>query len=340
MNTETTLSQDRLAAEAAAIKNPLLRSIIERGLQGENPEIDEVMEASAQCTTEELSAAADLLRRRWSGDRVDTCSIVNARSGRCGEDCKWCAQSAHHSTGVTEYEYIPYAEALRHAIHNSDRGVHRFSLVTSGRRVSAANLQRFCSIYRDIAAKTPIHLCASMGLLSADELRELRSAGVERYHCNLETAASFFPTLCTTHTHADKLRTIAAAREAGMEVCSGGIIGMGETMRQRLELAAEARDAGSVSMPVNFLNPIPGTPLEDTPLLEEEELIRSVAMMRIVAPKVSIRFAGGRARVSEEGTRRLLKGGVSGSLVGDMLTTVGNKIEDDYDLFKSMNRTY
>ncbi|MCM1477511.1 MAG: biotin synthase BioB [Bacteroides sp.] len=316
----------------------LLEFVERRALEGTPATIDQALEIAHSCEPASICEAADRVRSRWNGSRMDTCSIINARSGRCSEDCKWCAQSRHFATGITEYEAVGADEALAEASENERRGVHRFSLVTSGRRVAPAQMEQFLEMFRNIRRNCKIELCASMGLLSVEQMRQLKEVGVSRYHCNLETSSSFFPTLCTTHTHADKLRTIKAAQEAGLEVCSGGIIGMGESLRQRLELAAEARDAGAVSMPVNILHPIPGTALAETPLISEDEVILSVALMRLVAPKLSIRFAGGRARISRSGVERMLKGGVSGSIVGDMLTTLGYKMEDDFALFEKLNR--
>lgn len=314
----------------------LIEKLLGKGLRGECATVDEALALDAEYTTDELCDAADKIRRARCGDRMDTCSIVNARSGRCGEDCKWCAQSARHRTGVEEYPIVD-GESLDRAVdHHTRAGVGRLSLVTSGRRVSGRDLDSFCALYSRISARSGMSLCASMGLLDREGMKKLYAAGVRRYHCNLETSSDFFPTLCTTHTHADKLATIAAAREAGMEVCSGGIIGMGESLRQRLTMVAEAREAGAVSVPVNILNPIPGTPLESTAPIGEEEIVRSLALMRFVAPDCVIRFAGGRARISERATRRMLTGGVNGALVGDMLTTVGNDMEGDFEMFRSL----
>lgn len=270
--------------------------------------------------------------------KVDTCSIINARSGRCSEDCKWCAQSHKHHTGCEEYLYCDEG-VLRNAVADcSRRGVRRFSLVCSGRKVPLKDIRVFAGMISRIHSEFPeVGLCASMGLLGADELKALRDAGVTRIHCNLETAASFFPSLCTTHTHADKLRTIAMAREAGLEVCVGGIIGMGETMRQRLELAEESRLAGAVSLPLNLLNPIAGTPMEHQPLMSEREAVVSAALMRFIVPDMVIRFAGGRARLSREATERMLRGGVNGAMVGDLLTTPGNSPEEDMAMFDEIN---
>lgn len=312
----------------------LLNTITARALQGIPATVDEAIALNDRYTTDQLCDAADTVRQRRAGNNIDTCSIVNARSGRCTEDCKWCAQSRHHSTGVTEYDYIPLDELMAHLEANTRKGVGRFSLVTSGRKVSPADLRRFCDMIRACRRASSIGLCASMGLLDKDALTQLREAGVTRYHCNLETSASNFHNLCTTHTHADKIATIRAARAAGLEVCSGGIIGMGETMRQRLEMVQEARDAGAVSIPVNILNPIKGTPLQDTPPLSDDEIARTVALMRFVAPDAALRFAGGRARLSPRANRRILRGGMNGALVGDMLTTVGNNIDRDYELFR------
>lgn len=283
-----------------------------------------------------LCDTADRVRAAIHGDRADTCSIVNGRSGRCTENCKWCSQSKFHHTGCGEYDFIDETEYFDTLQANDRAGVRRFSIVCSGRKVPMKDIRRYCDLYRRSAELSSMSFCASMGLLNREEMQALYDAGVRRYHCNLETAASYFPTLCTTHTHEDKLRTIGYAREVGMEVCSGGIIGMGETLRQRLELAAESRDAGSVSIPVNLLNPIKGTPLEGTPLISERDVVLTIALMRLVAPMQTIRFAGGRARISREATARMLRGGANGAIVGDMLTTIGNAVNEDKKLFASV----
>lgn len=308
-------------------------SIIEGCLKGIPADIDDLLVLEPDLSTEQICDAAHKVRVHHNGKEIDTCSIINARSGRCSENCKWCAQSRYHNTGVEEYDIVPEEDLDKAVEINNSKRVHRFSLVTSGRKIAPADIQRFCKLYRRAADNSRLSFCASMGLLGYNELRALREAGVSRYHCNLETSRSFFPTLCTTHTHDDKLRTISFAKEAGMEVCSGGIIGMGETLRQRLELAAEARDAGAVSIPVNILNPIKGTPLETVPLISEEEIIRSVALMKLVAPICNLRFAGGRMRLDNESNRRMLLGGVGGAIVGDLLTTIGNKLDEDLALF-------
>lgn len=262
----------------------------------------------------------------------DSCSIVNARSGKCGENCKWCAQSAHHNTSVEVYPLIPREQVMRIADHNRAQGIRRFSLVTSGRAMKGADLDRACEYYRELNGKGGMHLCASMGLLEKEDLKKLHDSGVTRYHCNLEAAPGFFSTLCSTHTVEDKIRTILFARELGMEVCSGGIIGMGETRRQRIELALELLRVSPHSIPINLLCPIPGTPLENVPPIPEDEVLNTIAIFRFIHPDTILRFAGGRKRLSRDTQLRCLQIGMNGGVVGDLLTTLGSTVREDKDL--------
>lgn len=273
-------------------------------------------------------AAADITTALCS-DEFDSCSIINARSGRCPENCKWCAQSAHWATGCDTYPIIPEEECMTLARYNAAKGIRRFSLVTSGKAAKGKSLDAICSMLRRVTDETPMLTCASLGLLDLDDLRKVRQAGAVRYHCNLETAPSFFPSLCSTHTHEDKIATIRAAREAGLEICSGGIIGMGETPCQRVEFALALRDIEPVSIPINILIPIPGTPLADTPPLTEQEILTTIAIFRFVHPSIHLRFAGGRQKLSTEGQLRAMKIGINGGIVGDMLTTLGSTIDND-----------
>ena len=266
---------------------------------------DEEAYALADTSSESLPdlwKAAERVTEALVERRFDTCSIVNARSGRCPEDCKWCAQSAHYST------------------------------VTSGRAMRGEELNKACGHIEALRDEGGLGLCASMGLLGPEELRRLREAGVTRYHCNLETAPSFFGELCSTHTTEQKLATIEAARAEGLEICSGGIIGMGETRRQRVELALTLRRIDPVSIPINILCPIPGTPLQDAAPLTEDEIITTVALFRLIHPKVTLRFAGGRAALSREGQLRAIRAGINGAITGDMLTTTGSTVEADRKL--------
>lgn len=280
----------------------------------------------------QLYDAAAEITRHFGSRKFDSCSIINARSGRCPEDCKWCAQSAHFKTSIDSYPLVEHDVCMEMAAYNRHAGIGRFSLVTSGRSVKGEALDTVCSYCRELSKDTGIYLCASMGLLDGEALHRLREAGVRRYHCNLETARSYFPSLCSTHTQDEKLETIRRARNAGMEICSGGIIGMGETMRQRVEFALELREVDPVSIPINVLQPIPGTPLEGQPRLTDTEILDTVAIFRMVHPRVVLRFAGGRARISPYAQREALRIGINGAIMGDLLTTIGAQIQQDKEM--------
>ncbi len=292
-------------------------------------------EASVLASYPDLDAlcdAADTVSRHFIGTKVDSCSIINARSGLCSEDCKWCAQASRHHTGCKTYNFVDRDEAMTLARENKEAGVQRFSLVTSGRAVTASDLDKFCELIHDIYRQTGLYMCASMGLLGEEDMMKLAAAGVKRYHCNLETSSKVFPTLCSTHSHDDKKRTIAAARKAGMQICSGGIIGMGESIEDRIDFAFELKELGVDSVPINILIPVAGTPMEHQPLISEEEIIRTVALFRLIMPSTSIRFAGGRKRLSRKSMLRILHGGLNGLMIGDMLTSIGTSVAEDREL--------
>ena len=284
---------------------------------------------------EYLCNAANEIRIYFTGNYIDLCSITNARSGKCSENCKWCSQSAFHNTDIEIYDLIDKEQALIQARNNHKKGVHKFSLVTSGKTVSDSTLEKLLEIYSDIKKEMDIHLCASMGLLNKEQLNKLKNAGIVHYHCNLETASSFFNNLCTTHTIDEKLQTINWAKEVGLEICSGGIVGMGENMEQRIELALELRKIGAKSIPLNFLNPIKGTSLENANPLTDEEVMITIALFRFINPDANIRFAGGRNMISHL-EEKALNSGINAALVGDLLTTVGKNIDEDMEQFKKL----
>ncbi|MDE6369592.1 MAG: biotin synthase BioB [Muribaculaceae bacterium] len=282
--------------------------------------------------SESLREAAAEITAALCSRTFDSCSIVNARSGLCSENCKWCAQSKFHATDCDTYDLIDHDECMAAARENSAKGVRRFSLVASGRAVKGNALKNMCALLREAKETTGISTCASLGLLDNHDLQQLWDAGVRRYHCNLETAPSHFPSLCTTHTIEDKMRTIRAAKEIGFEVCSGGIIGMGESMRQRVEFALKLREVDPQSIPVNILSPIPGTPLEHQAAISEDDIIDTVALFRFIHPCIQLRFAGGRKRLSRQAQLSALRIGINGGIVGDLLTTLGASIAEDKTL--------
>ena len=284
---------------------------------------------------EALYEAAHQITRHFMGNKFDTCSIINAKSGNCSEDCKWCAQSGHYKTLVNLYPLLPAKECVYHAVYNRKQGIRRFALVTSGKRVSDKELEQITDTIRQIKQQSDIKCCASMGLLTRSQLQSLYDSGVENYHCNIETAPSYFRQLCSTHTIEQKMETIHTAREIGFRICCGGIIGMGETMEERIEMACFLQKEGVLSIPLNLLQPIPGTPMENTHILEEEEWLTTIALFRLINPNAFLCFSGGRAQLSEATQRKSLYIGINSAIIGDLLTTIGSKVEEDKVLFTS-----
>lgn len=277
---------------------------------------------------EELCQAANRIRKTFCRDSFDICTIINGKSGKCPEDCKYCAQSAHYAAKIEEYPLLSGEEVLKGALCSQEAGVLRFSIVTSGRRLNDAELVRACESFRLLKEKTSLSLCASHGLLSVEQYRMLKAAGVERIHNNLETSRRYFPHICTTHTYDDKINAIRAAQEAGLSVCSGGIMGMGETWEDRIDLALELRSLHIASIPINVLNAVPGTPLAHEKPLELPEIRRITAIYRMLHPRAAIRMAGGRGQFPDKG-RSVFASGANAAISGPMLTTSGISVEED-----------
>lgn len=313
----------------------MITKLKERILAGGAVSRKEALRLACEADLEPLCRAADDIRRQMCGNRFDLCAIINGKCGHCSEDCKYCAQSARYPAEVESYPLLGAEPIARRARSDCERGVLRFSVVTSGRTLTEGETDAACEAYREIGARCGIARCASHGLLDYGQLVRLREAGVTRYHCNLETSRRNFPNICTTHTYDEKCAVIRNARRAGLEVCSGGIIGMGETMEDRVDLAIELRELGVRSVPVNLLNPIRGTPFEDRPVLPPEELLRTVAVFRFLLPGAALRLAGGRGLLPDRG-RAAFCSGANAAITGDMLTTAGVTVETDLALVRGL----
>ena len=282
---------------------------------------------------EELRTRAHEVTERCVEKRFDFCSIINARSGRCSENCKWCAQSAHWKTGCETYGWVGTEACVKAAQEAAANGADRIGIVTSGRCLSPEDVDSVCAALREMRKVVPeIGLCASLGLLSENDLIKLKDAGLQRVHCNIEAAPSLFPSLCTTHTTADKLTTIHAAKRLGFQICCGGIIGMGETDEQLVEFAFALKEIAPDSIPVNVLHPIEGTPLYERGVLDPERVVDSVAVLRLVNPSTPLRFAGGRRDMSDETAAKCIYVGMSAGIAGPLLTTPGADFDDDREL--------
>lgn len=282
----------------------------------------------------ELLALAGKIRETHRGRRADLCAIVSAKTGACPEDCAYCAQSSRSSATILTHPLMDGELIMRKATEAKAGGARRFSIVTSGHGPTPDELIRIrgmISAIRDLGLSP----CASLGMISADALRSLRDAGLNRYHHNLETSRAYFPRICSTHSYDDKLRTIEAVHEAGLSLCSGGIVGMGESWADRIALAIEARGAGVDSVPINFLQPIAGTPLGEHAIMRPMEALKVIALFRFLLPQAEVRLAGGRIQCLGEFNSMVFLAGADGLITGDCLTTAGRRPDDDIDLAKA-----
>lgn len=307
---------------------------LEKALRGVGISIAEAR-ALSESPLDELCSAADLVRRERCGEAFDLCAIVNAKSGRCSEDCAFCAQSSHHRTNISEYSLLSADELAEAAMRARAGGALRFSIVTSGGALNEGELDLVCFAIDEIRRRAAISVCLSLGLLSEKQFRRLKSAGAERIHNNLESSKSYFSSICTTHRWEEKCEAIEAAQSAGLSVCSGGIIGLGESLSDRIEMAAAIRELGVSSVPVNILNPIHGTPLEGAQPLPYSEVLRTLAIFRLMMPGASIRMAGGRALLPDRGFS-CFSSGANAAITGDMLTTSGVEAGRDLAMLKKL----
>lgn len=284
---------------------------------------------------EELCNAANEIRKRFCGNAFDICTIINGKSGKCSEDCKYCSQSSFYATETETYPLRDAEVMLEQAKYNDERGVLRYSIVTSGKRLNEEEVDKVCQSIRSIKKNTNIEVCVSFGLLKEEQFCKIKEAGATRVHNNLESSRRYFEKVCTTHTYDEKIETLKAAKRAGLGICSGGIMGLGETMEDRIDLAFTVRELGVRSVPVNMLNPVLGTPYAHNKKLTTEEMRRIVAIFRFIIPNASIRLAGGRGLMPDKGEACFCSG-ANAAISGDMLTTSGISINSDLKLIEKL----
>lgn len=277
---------------------------------------------------DELRESASKITSHFFKEAIELCCISNGKCGKCSENCKFCSQSRYYNTEIQQSVLKSVDEFFKEAQANDKRGVHRFSIVTAGVRLSKAELKTIAQAYKKISSELKISCCGSLGLLDYDDFVMLKESGLKRYHNNLETSPNFFKEICTTHTMKQKEDTIALAKKAGLEICSGCILGMGESVEDRVDIALELRKLQVDSTPINILNPIKGTPLENRPTVHPDEVRRTIALFRHVLPKTVLRLAGGRLIIQKYFTD-LYKYGIDAEITGDMLTTAGLTVADD-----------
>ena len=287
-----------------------------------------------------LLGVANKVRIQFTGNRVDTCEIVNARSGGCSEDCKFCAQSVHHDAKIDTYPLMSEEAILQAAKQAESHGAYRFCIVTAGCGMkNDPDFGRIISIIERIGRDTSLERCCSLGILGPEQVKALKAAGITRYHHNLETSKSYFANICTTHTYDERVETIRLVKAEGLEVCSGGIIGLGEGWEHRIELAFTLKDLDVDSVPINVLNPVKGTALENQPQLKPMEILQTFAIFRLILPDKILRYAGGRERALGELVPLGFLSGMNGMLIGNYLTTAGRGAAADMNTIKGLGLT-
>jgi len=283
----------------------------------------------------ELFALSNSIRLKSRGKKIDLCSIVNAKSGACPEDCSFCSQSSHSRANPETYPLLDKEKILDAAVSAKEKGVKRFCIVTSGKKASSKDIDQICNFVSEIK-KIGLLPCATLGMLSAPELKELKDAGLHRYHHNLETSEAFFREICTTHTYREKIKTIETAKSLGLSICSGGIFGLGESWDDRIDMAFALREIKVDSVPVNFLHPISGTPLGTKGTLSPLEALKIIAVLRIILPECEIRVCGGRQTTLRDLNAYIFQAGADGLLIGNYLTTSGRDPEQDLQMIKDL----
>lgn len=280
------------------------------------------------------------LSSQYMSKNIEFCSLVNARSGKCSQNCKYCAQSSHYRTDIETYPLIDKEEVLKAAKEAKEYGVNHFAIVTSGKDPEEENFDKIIELIQEINKVDGISSCASIGILNEEDAKKLADAGLKRFHHNINTSQSYYPEVCTTHTWEDRVNTCKLVKKYGMELCCGVILGMGETVEQRIEMAMELAEIQPNSIPINILMPIPQTPFENYgDKIDEENILRTLAVFKIANPNSVLRFCGGRLRLSEKNQELALKTCVEGILTGNYLTTTGKSPQEDLKTVEKLGKT-
>ena len=319
----------------------ILKTALEKGISGAGLSAEEglTLVNLPDAHIYEILSVAGRVRRRHKGIEVNLCSIVNAKSGLCREDCSFCAQSVKYATGAAEYPFATPDEIVKAAKEAAKNGAREFSIVASGTRIDKENdLKRLTEALKKMqdGPEATMERCASLGMLKRETLRELKKNGLQSYHHNLETSRGFFPNVCTTHKYDDDVEVVKAAKELGFYVCSGGLFGLGESWEDRVELCATLKELGVDSVPVNFLNPRPGTPLAGARNLTPFDCLRIIALIRLMLPEKDIVVCGGRQVNLRSLQSLIFAAGANGMMIGNYLTTPGAPPPDDLQMLKDL----
>lgn len=311
------------------------RIIHEKGYRISEAEAEKLVEPD-RFDPAELFCASDIIRRHYKGESVFLCSIINAKSGRCSQDCAFCAQSSCHNTDIETWPLSAPETIVENALKMYRAGATRYSIVTSGLSLNDKEIDDVCKAVAAIKEKTGLVVCGSLGMLNEKSAAKLIASGMTRYHHNLETAESHFEYICTTHSWQEDIDTIKLAAKYGFKVCSGGIFGLGETWKQRIELAFTIRSLEIDTIPVNFLNPVPGTRMEKRPLLKPLDALKTIALMRFINPEKSITICGGREITLRDFQSWVFASGSDGLMIGNYLTTTGRDLNADIDMVDAL----
>ena len=280
------------------------------------------------------------LSSKYVKDEIEFCSLINARNGKCSQNCKYCAQSSHYRTHIDSYPLVKIEEVRKAALDAKSHKASRFAIVTSGKTPDESDFDKMLEMIKEINKIEGLNSCASIGILNEEQAKKLAQSGLKRFHHNINTAKSYYPEVCTTHTWQDRLDTCKLVKKYGMELCCGVILGMGESVEQRVEMAFELAEIQPNSIPINILMPIPETPFENyLDKIDEENVLRTLAIFKIANPNSILRFCGGRMRLSEENQRKALNTCVEGIMVGNYLTTIGKNPDDDIKTVEELGKT-